>query len=40
MFGELCDTLGCNRKSTRIAAKKDGPIVDICDECWHKIYKS
>ena len=40
MFGELCEIAGCNNKSTRIAAKSEGRIIDICDECWHKEYRS
>jgi len=40
MFGELCEMAGCANKSTRIAAKPEGRIIDICDECWHKNYRS
>ena len=40
MFGEICEIDGCSNKSTRIAAKSTGPIIDICDDCWHKEYRS
>ncbi len=40
MFGEICEIAGCNNKSTRIAAKPAGAIIDICDECWHQQYRS
>jgi len=40
VFGEICEWGGCKNKSTRIAAKPEGGIIDICDECWHKNYRS
>ena len=40
MFGEVCEIDGCSNKSARIASRKEGGIIDICDECWHKLYRS
>ena len=39
MFNEICQTDGCSNKATRLAAKPEGGIIDICSECWHKMYK-
>jgi hypothetical protein len=40
MFGEVCELKDCQSKATRIAAKPEGGIIDICDDCWHKLYRS
>jgi hypothetical protein len=40
MFGEICEWGECKNKSTRIAAKPEGGIIDICDHCWHQYYRS
>jgi len=40
MFGEICQMNDCNNKSTRITAKPEGGIIDVCDECWHRKYRS
>ncbi len=41
MFNDICEwSKECNNKATRIAAKPAGMIIDICDECWHKYYRS
>jgi len=40
VFADICEWGGCNNKATRIAAKPEGGIIDICDECWHKHYRS
>jgi len=40
MFGDSCQVKGCTNHATRLAAKPEGAIIDICDTCWHKAYKS
>ena len=40
MFSGLCEMAGCGKKATRLTSRPEGPIVDICDDCWHKIYRS
>ena len=41
MFQDKCEwAKGCKGKPTRIAAKPEGGIIDICDDCWHKYYRS
>ena len=40
MFSGFCEIKDCNNKATRLSAKADGGIIDICDTCWHMEYKS
>ena len=40
MFGDICEIDLCGGKATRIAAKPEGAIIDICDNCWNKLYRS
>ena len=41
MFSDKCEwDKGCNNKATRLASKPEGGIIDICDSCWHKNYRS
>jgi hypothetical protein len=40
MFEEKCEWGDdCKNPPTRIAAKPEGGIIDICDECWHRDFK-
>jgi hypothetical protein len=36
----LCEIKDCKNKATRIAAKPEGGIIDVCNDCWYKKYKS
>ena len=40
MFSGFCEIEGCGQKATRLSGKQNGPIIDICDDCWHEQYKS
>jgi ribosome-binding protein aMBF1 (putative translation factor) len=40
MFSDICQWKECGKKATRIAAKPEGGIIDICDDCWHEHYRS
>jgi hypothetical protein len=40
VFGDVCEWGGCTNKSTRLAAKPESGIIDICDSCWHLYYRS
>ena len=40
MLQDKCEWNNCGKKATRIAARSEGPIIDICDECWHLHYRS
>ena len=40
MFSDICEIKLCGKKATRIASKAEGGIIDICDDCWHKLYRS
>lgn len=40
MFTGFCEIKGCSNKATRLSAKPEGPIIDICDDCWHREYRS
>jgi len=40
MFGEFCQIEGCGKKASRLTSKAEGLIIDICDDCWHQIYRS
>jgi hypothetical protein len=41
MFNEICEwSKECKGKATRIAAKPEGGIIDICDKCWYDHYRS
>jgi hypothetical protein len=41
MFDDVCQwDENCKNPATRIAAKKEGGIIDICNECWHRNFKS
>ena len=40
MFSDICEIELCKQKATRLAARKEGGIIDICDDCWHKLYRS
>ena len=36
---DKCKVLDCNNNATRITSDETS-IIKICDECWHKKYKS
>ena len=40
MLNDICEWNNCGKKANRIAAKLEGGIIDICNECWHKYYRS
>lgn len=40
MFNDLCEIKDCKNKAARIASRPEGGIIDICNDCWHKQYKS
>jgi hypothetical protein len=40
MFSGFCEVKGCGNKATRLSGHQSGPIIDICDDCWHEQYKS
>lgn len=39
MTEEVCEIRGCENEATKITASETKYMV-ICDECFHKIYKS
>ncbi len=40
MFSGKCEIDKCDGKATRLSSKPEGGIIDICDDCWHKLYRS
>ena len=41
MLEDICQwSKECKNQATRIASKKEGPILDICDKCWYREFKS
>ena len=40
MFSGFCEVEGCGQKATRLSGKLNGPIIDICDKCWHDQYNN
>jgi hypothetical protein len=41
MFSDICQwEKDCGQEATRIAAKPEGGIIDICNDCWHEHFKS
>jgi hypothetical protein len=40
MFSGKCEIEGCGKEATRLSSKPEGQIIDICDDCWHKLYRS
>jgi hypothetical protein len=40
MFNDICEIKSCGKKASRLASKPEGGIIDICDDCWNKIYRS
>jgi ribosome-binding protein aMBF1 (putative translation factor) len=40
MLNGKCEFDGCGKKATRLAAKPEGGIIDVCDDCWYKKYRS
>jgi len=40
MFNDVCEFGNCKNRATRLAAKAEGGIIDICDTCWHANYRS
>ena len=37
---DKCEIPGCVNDATRIAGMSEGGIIEICDACWHKKYRS
>jgi len=37
---DKCQVPGCDKNASRLAAKKEGGIIDVCSDCYYKIYKS
>lgn len=40
MFSGKCEWGNCKKEASRIAARPEGGIIDICDDCWHDHYRS
>lgn len=37
---DKCEISGCANEAKRIAGIPDGGIIEICDPCWYKMYRS
>jgi hypothetical protein len=39
MQDDLCQIEGCKNKAERLTSTET-KYIEVCDECWHKKYKS
>jgi len=39
MFSDQCQVNGCDKKATRIGSLPESGIIDMCTDCYEKIYK-
>lgn len=39
-FEEKCQMDNCTNIPTRLAARPEGGIIDICDDCYFEYFKS
>lgn len=37
---DICETQGCSKTASRLTAKPEGPIIEVCQDCWNAIYRS
>lgn len=37
---DVCESQGCDKEATRLTAKAEGGIIEVCQDCWNKIYRS
>jgi ribosome-binding protein aMBF1 (putative translation factor) len=40
VFSGKCEIEKCGKEATRLSSKPEGGIIDICDDCWHRLYRS
>lgn len=40
MFNEICEVNGCNKKAERIGSLPESGIIDMCADCYQRLYKS
>lgn len=40
MLGEFCEVKDCNNKSSRIGTLPETGIIDMCGDCYEKLYRS
>lgn len=39
MLGDLCEIRGCNKKASRVGSLEETGIIDMCSDCYEKLYK-
>jgi len=39
-FEDKCSLLDCNNDATKLTSKPEGGIIEVCTDCWNKIYRS
>lgn len=40
VFDDICQMSGCENKASRLIAQKEGPIMDVCSDCYWINFKS
>ncbi len=39
MLGDVCEIKGCNQKASRVGSLPESGIIDMCTDCYQKLYK-
>lgn len=39
MLNDLCEVKGCSGKASRIGSFPESGIIDMCADCYQKLYK-
>ena len=40
MFSGKCEIKGCDKKASRIGSLPESGIIDMCSDCYERLYKN